>query len=120
MNGWSGVEFSIGLRHVLEDSLVLLHGGQLDPQRRDLVLGNLGNFMNRARKGSAAARADEFVGTTGTTEAVEAYGLLFHLLKGSFGSGLSVEIEKVADVLDGLRSKKDVPREGYASAERLI
>src|SRR5258707_506224 len=111
MSTISGIEFSIGLRHVLEDSLDIIRGKKLDDQRRELVLRKVGEFMNKAKNGSEAIGAAVFVDAEGAPETVEAYALLFHHLKRIFPD-LVGKIKTTADVLQRLDQNENVSQRG--------
>jgi hypothetical protein len=119
MSTISGIEFSIGLRHVLEDSLEIIRGRKLGDQRRELVLRKVGEFMNKAKNGSDAIGAAVFVDAEGAPETVEAYALLFHHLKRIFPD-LVEKIKTTADVLQRLDHNEIVPPKGRKEAGLLI
>jgi hypothetical protein len=120
MNGTSGIEFSIGLRHVLEDSLAIIRGKKkFSQERKKLVLSKVGDFMANAKKGSDVIGAAVFVDTTGSAQTVEAYALLFHHLARNFPD-LAVKIQTTADVLHRLDRAEQIEKSRRADAEDLI
>lgn len=54
---------AVGLKHVIEDGLAVLHGQDLAPDRRDFVMRDLQTLLDRAIRGSRiASQAALFLG----------------------------------------------------------
>jgi len=120
MNGWQEIEFSIGLRHVLEDSLALLSGNEIAPDRKDVVLRDVCSFMEQAKYGSETTAAATFVASALSATAVETYALLFRHLDSNFKSALDSKIQTTADVMAKLCRDEQLDPENVHVAEDLI
>lgn len=119
MSGTSNFEFSIGLRHVLEDSLAILRGETFNKERKKLVLTKVGHFMTDAKKGSDVIGSAVFVNEPNSAQRVEAYALLFHHLSQSFPD-LADKIQTTAEVLDRLDRSERIEKKRRLDAEDLI
>ncbi|MGL9619375.1 hypothetical protein QRQ56_15305 [Bradyrhizobium sp. U531] len=119
MSATSSFEFSIGLRHVLEDSLALLRGEDFSKDRKKLVLTKVGDFMSNAKKGSDVIGSAVFVNTPDSAQTVEAYALLFHHLSRSFPD-LADKIQNAADVLKQMDRSERIDKKRRGDAEDLI
>jgi hypothetical protein len=120
MNEWSGIEFTIGLRHVLEDAIQYLGDGAVEPARQKLVLRDLSDFMERARTGSEVTAAATFTANADDASAVEAYALLFHHLNASLEQELAGKIRSTADIISQLSNGSAVSPEKKLIAKEFI
>lgn len=112
--------FSIGLRHVLEDSLAVVRGQALAKDRRDLVLRNLRTFVNRAMEGSQSAGATAFSNSSGSAETIEAYELVHRMLSSSMKQNLVPSLRATAEVLAELGQDGVVSPDQRTAAGQLI
>jgi hypothetical protein len=112
--------FSVGLRHVLEDSLAVVRGQSLERDRRELVLRNLQRFVTQAMEGSASTTAAAFSNTRGTVDTIEAYELVHRMLSSRLRSELVPQLRNTAAVLSELGRNSDVDAERRKAAADLI
>jgi hypothetical protein len=108
--------FSVGLRHVLEDSLAVVRGQSLERDRRELVLRNLQRFVTQAMEGSASTTAAAFSNTRGTVDTIEAYELVHRMLSSRLRSELVPQLRNTAAVLSELGRNSDVDAERRKAA----
>ncbi|WP_316188708.1 hypothetical protein [Bradyrhizobium sp. SZCCHNS1054] len=112
--------FSVGLRHVLEDSLAVVRGQTLERDRRELVLRNLQKFVTQAMEGSASTTATAFANTRGTVDTIEAYELVHRMLSSRLQNDLVPRLRTTESVLSELSRDVEVDAERRKAAADLI
>lgn len=105
----------IGLRHVLENGLALVKGGELSDQRRKQVLTSLVRIFSEADRGSQALGPRNLTVALDEQKAFDRFSAFYHYLFHTFGDELpsrlseaKVAITEIAETgtTDDLKKKR--------------
>lgn len=120
MNAELEPTFEIGLRHVLEDGLVLMREQQLADDRRQIVLKGLTKIFSGATRGSDITEANRLFARASDRPAVEAFALIFRYLHRVYGQELNARITETRNVLTQLRDGYQTDDQSLAQARDVI
>lgn len=102
----------IGLRHVLENGLTLVQGGEFDEARREQVLQSLLRIFSEADRGSEALGVHNLTPALNEKRALERFSAFYHHLRHQFGD------EVPGRLGDARAALADIIQEGATNVER--
>jgi hypothetical protein len=111
---------SLGVLHVLEDTLAILQGKEIPAARRSFVLERSGALLKDATEGSTVAKTPQASVGPGNVRALESYALLHRYLSGTPVRRDDKEISTVASAVEGISSGQAITDEVRASSVRTL
>jgi hypothetical protein len=100
---------SLGLLHILEDTVSVLEGGELEPERRAYVLSEATNLLTDAELGSEISQESQQLIDPGKREALGSFMLLNRYLNRNRINPSDTSLKEVATVLQTVSENKLVP-----------
>lgn len=98
-------DLPIGLRHVLEDGVTILEGGrELQATRRERVLENLYDFIDRAKSGAETTSRVSFIASAKHASAIDTYAFLFRNVDAETKADLTNRLTTTMKVISGLKT----------------
>lgn len=120
MNTSIALNSELGLRHLIEDAVVILRGGDFSDARRDFVLADLQDLFQKVARGHELIQSPSFFVGTADRGAFEAYSLLDRFLPTSQMDSVHAALRASADRLAEIKQGHAVsPEQRQESAEFL-
>lgn len=114
-------DLPIGLRHVLEDGVAILEGEkELQAARRESVLANLHDFIDRAKSGAETTSLASFVASAKHASAIDTYAFLFRNVDAETKADLNNRLATTMKVISGLKQKTAVPGKEQTVAKEFL
>lgn len=120
MNTSVALKSELGLRHLVEDAIAILRGGNFPDARRDFVLTDLQELFQKVVRGHELIASQSFFVGTADRGAFEAFSLLDRFLPTSQTDSVHAALRASAARLAELKDGHAVPPEARQESAEFL